>query len=156
IIVSGEFALRLLQRSAIVGRQDDDRRKDERLAPERSDLASEPRRLPRRARYQDAGAVQLAAAVHAARIFAAPRAIRSEPSACPSACAAAGVVANAKRSPRNTWRPSRLAIKPRNQSSSPRIVAYAASGVWQSPARLLPNARSAGVASVVRSSAGAA
>ena len=54
-----------------------------------------------------------------------------------------------RRSPRITSLPSRLASSPRSHSSGRAPVAYAASGVRQSPARRRPKARSARVASVV-------
>src|SRR5205823_457043 len=142
-VVMREFALRLVERLTVLRRQNDDRGKHDRAAADRGDLARKARGLARRTGDQNAQPIQapgrrhwrtfalrapvfaLGAALraHADRVRAASRARKSAPNSSPSATAISIVVTGAVRSPRKTRLPSRLAMSPRSQSWSPRVVA---------------------------------
>ena len=120
--------VRARQRRRVGGRQDHDRRKDDRNASQRGDLLREAARLPRgpRDRMPDApsgpagsaGGVKAMERSCSATSRAAPRARNSVRERAAERVGRLRVVAAARRSPRMTSAPSRLASSPRSHSSS--------------------------------------
>src|SRR5438132_10088848 len=123
-VVAPEIPLHVAQRRHVGRWQDDDRRKDERPAAQRRDLARQPRRLPRRTRDDDPCTVERARHSASARIAAAPRARNSVPSASPSVAASPASTTTVERSLRTSRWPSRLAMRPRSHSLPPAQGAY--------------------------------